>query len=182
MGDTAGKQKILNEDTLQENDLQYIEEVIGINFNINEEESILEKELGKGGKLVAEGEFGRCDVPTANGRVYGRKIYEKQVNKLQTLIKERQLLGELDHPADGKTSLKRVSHVITKLWIEEDGRVMGRLEVLPTRDGLQLASLIRSNIKVGVSSRGFGTVTKDGQGRSVVGENFMLKTFDVVEY
>ena len=83
--------------------------------------------------------------------------------------------------SDGKTSLKRVSHVITDLWIE-NGLVMGEAEILGTNEGKQLRALIEANIPIGVSSRGFGS-TKVATGKvegEEVQDDFILKTYDFV--
>jgi len=141
---------------------------------------------GKGaqaGKTIARGEFGRVDEATANGRKYPRAIIEREIKRLGADLKARRVLGELDHPQDGKTSLKRVSHLLTKLWVEADGRIMGESEVLPTPEGKTLRALIEANVQVGVSSRGFGStkpVDEDGKQIEEVGDDYVLKTFDFV--
>ncbi len=133
------------------------------------------------GKLVARGEFGRVGVPTQNGRRYSEALMGREIKRLAEDLKTRRVLGELDHPADGKTSLKRVSHVITDLWIEKDGRVMGEAEILNTPEGKTLKALIEANIPIGVSSRGFGS-TKPAADEEAedVQDDFSLKTYDFV--
>ena len=132
------------------------------------------------GRLLATGEFGRCGESTANGRVYPRQLVEREIKRLSPKLSSRSLYGELDHPDDGKTLLKRVSHIITDLRIEADGRVVGTLEVLEnTENGRQLKALVESGVALGVSSRGMGSVKKVN-GRSVVQEDFKLLTYDVV--
>jgi len=138
---------------------------------------------GTGSKSIARGEFGRVGVPTQNGREYPKNLIEREIKRLSEDLKNRRVLGELDHPADGKTSLKRVSHVITKLWIEDDGRVMGEAEILNTDMGRQLKALIEAQVQVGVSSRGFGstrTVQREGKAVEEVGDDYVLKTYDFV--
>lgn len=136
---------------------------------------------GTGGKTVARGEFGRVDVPTDNGRIYPRKLMEREIKRLSESLKSRRVVGEMDHPSDGKTSLKRVSHVITKLEITEDGIVMGEAEILNTYDGKNLKALIEGGVQVGVSSRGFGTTAPVGTSEAEeVQEDFVLKTYDFV--
>ena len=141
---------------------------------------------GKGeslGKQIARGEFGRVDEATANGRSSPRAIIEREIKRLGEDLKRRRVLGELDHPQDGKTSLKRVSHLLTKLWVEEDGRVMGEAEVLPTPEGKTLAALIGARVQIGVSSRGFGStkpIDRGGKTIEEVGDDYTLKTFDFV--
>jgi hypothetical protein len=137
------------------------------------------------GKIYARGEFGRVDVPTANGRIYPRKLMEREINRLLEDIKSRSVsvCGCCDHPADGKTSIKEISHVVTDLSIGEDGIVYGEAEVLDkTPAGKVLRGLIESGIKVGVSSRGYGStapVRGKLQGEEVQ-DDFVLKTYDFV--
>ena len=140
----------------------------------------LSVEEAKNGKLIARGEYARCDVPTQNKRIYSRKIYEREVGRLADDIANSRLVGELDHPADGKTKLQRASHVIRELHIEDDGRVIGASEILDTPNGRTLAALLKAGVEVGVSSRGFGSVAPTESGGDMVGEDFVLKTFDFV--
>ena len=136
----------------------------------------------KGDKLIARGEFGRVDVPTQNGRIYPKKLMQREIERLRESLDRRGVLGELDHPDTGKTSLKRVSHVITDLKIDDTGMVIGECEILNTPEGKTLQALIAANIPVGVSSRGAGS-TKPAPGNmknEVVQEDFVLKTYDFV--
>ncbi len=136
---------------------------------------------GTGGKLIARGEFGRVGTPTDNGRTYPEKLMLREIKKLEPDMKRRRVLGELDHPQDGRTSLKRASHVITSLKIK-DGIVIGEAEILGTPEGKILKALIDAGIEVGVSSRGFGsTAPGDGNNEAeVVQDDFSLKTYDFV--
>jgi hypothetical protein len=134
-----------------------------------------------GGKVIARGEFGRCGVPTQNGRIYPEKLMQREIDRLQEDISNRRILGELDHPNDGKTSLKRVSHVITGLTIK-DGLVIGEAEILNTPEGKTLKALIEADVQVGVSSRAWGsTAPYKGQSEAEeVQEDLVLKTYDFV--
>lgn len=134
----------------------------------------------EGGKMVARGEFARCDVPTQNGRTYPRGVYDREVKKLQESVAARRAFGELDHPDDGKTKLSRVSHVITRLDIDKDGVVIGEAEILDTPNGRTLKAILDSGAEVGVSSRGFGSTKQMPDGSQVVGEDFVLRSFDFV--
>lgn len=132
------------------------------------------------GKLIARGEFAMCDRPTANGRIYSRALMEREIGKLLRNLKERKVMGELDHPADGRTKLARVSHLLTSLEIEPDGRVVGEAEILGTEKGKILKELYSAGVRVGVSSRGHGTTTPAGNGTEMVNEDYNLMTFDFV--
>jgi hypothetical protein len=141
----------------------------------------LSLEEAKGGKLIARGEFGRVGVPTQNGRIYPEELMQREITRLLEDIQKRRVLGELDHPSDGKTSLKRVSHVITGLKIK-NGIVEGEAEILNTPEGKTLKALIEANVQLGVSSRGYGS-TQPSSGKEegeVVQDDFVLKTWDFV--
>ncbi|MEJ2293677.1 MAG: hypothetical protein P8Y23_02805, partial [Candidatus Lokiarchaeota archaeon] len=94
-------------------------------------------ESAYGNKTIARGEFGRCGIPTQNGRIYPEKLMQREIDRLQEDLSHRRILGELDHPSSGRTSLKRVSHVITGLKIK-DGIVIGEAEILNTPEGKTL--------------------------------------------
>lgn len=125
------------------------------------------------------GVFQRADEKNANGRLYPLKVLESQVKYLDPKIKERALVGATDHPESAIVHLKEASHVITKLWM--DGPVMmGEAEILPTPTGSIVKTLLEHGVKVGISSRGTGTVTEMEEGVKVVNEDFKLLTFDLV--
>lgn len=130
------------------------------------------------------GQFQYADRPNANGRIYGRKVLEEAIKALQPEIKARRVLGELDHPADAKIHMDRVSHLVTKLWMESNGAVFGELEILRgTIMGDQLAALVDNQVTVGISSRGAGDleeVEMNGQVYQSVAPGYTLVTFDVV--
>jgi hypothetical protein len=118
--------------------------------------------------------------PNGNRRVYPRGILESAIQSTAQVVSEGRMLGELDHPDDAKIHLDKVSHKITKLDLDPtNGWVMGEAEVLQTPAGKILESLIKSGVKLGISSRGFGSV-KDRNGLNEVQEDFKLVTFDIV--
>lgn len=118
--------------------------------------------------------------PNRNGRVYPRQLWEKVINSeyVKEMMSSRMLLGEADHPFDDRVeiSIKEVSHAINKLWIEND-KVMAELDILNTPNGEKVATLIDYGSKIGVSSRGAGSVTSDG---SVDPDDYQFFTFDIV--
>lgn len=117
------------------------------------------------GRIIVRGVIQRADTLNANGRIYPRHILEREVNNYQKLVEERRATGELDHADDPVVNLKNVSHVITNLWIESDGTVMGEVEVLDSLPmGKILRGLIEANIKVGISSRALGSVDHSQNG------------------
>jgi hypothetical protein len=137
--------------------------------------------LPKGGRWVVEGPGQRSDVKNANQRTYSRKIWEKLVadkdSYVQQAISERQMVGHLEHPKDGRTDLNNAAILTTKAELREDGVVWNQFELLDTPGGMILQELTRKGVKWGVSSRGTGTVGDDGQ---VSEDDYTLKTWDAV--
>lgn len=131
-------------------------------------------------KFRLKGIFQKADTPNGNKRVYPRGILEGAIRSTAQMVAEGRMLGELDHPDDAKIHLDKVSHKITKLNMDPtNGFVFGEAEVLSTPAGKILESLIKSGVKLGISSRGFGSV-KDINGLNEVQEDFKLVTFDIV--
>ena len=130
-------------------------------------------------RLKVLGKFQKCDEQNNNGRVYPRKILANQVKAIQEKIGDRSLVGALDHPANDASHLSQASHVITKLWVEKNGDVMGEAEILSTPNGKIVEALLNDNVKIGISSRGLGSVSEGTTGK-VVNEDFKLITFDLV--
>ena len=135
--------------------------------------------IQKDGKYILRGLFQRANAKNNNGRVYPKEILEREVNKLLPLIKERKLLGELDHPETAVISYQNASHIITEMKMEGND-VIGTLEVLKgVPKGDILIGLLNNGVKIGVSSRGLGTVRKEGE-FLVVNDDFQMVTEDVV--
>jgi chromosome segregation ATPase len=131
------------------------------------------------GLIRVKGEFGRVDAKNQNGRIYERRIMENALKLASEDLTKRRMLGELDHPAEGKTSLWRVSHLIEDLKIREDGVIEGSCVILNTPGGKIMQALIEANAAVGISSRASGSVTRRGDA-DYVNEDLRLKTFDFV--
>lgn len=129
------------------------------------------------------GQFQRANHPNANGRIYPADVLREAVQHLQEDIEARRILGEFDHPPDAKIHLDRVSHLITKLWMEGD-TVFGECEVLEqTTHGSQLRALLESNVNIGISSRGVGdmeTTLYEGEEYYQVMPGYSFVTFDIV--
>lgn len=115
---------------------------------------------GKGGKEVPvyriTGLFQEGDKENANGRIYPREILTDAVRAIQEDLSRRSVMGEFDHPPDAKIHLDRISHLLTKVWM--DGKkVYGEAEVLDNQPlGRCLRGLFESKVQVGISSRGVG--------------------------
>ena len=133
----------------------------------------------KSGPMVIEGTFQRADEENNNKRIYPKALLQREMKKLAPAIAERRLLGELDHPQHDSVRLNNVSHLITGLRMEGT-EVVGRAEILNTPAGKVAQALIEGGVKVGVSSRGLGTLSEDDNGKRYVNEDFQLVTWDLV--
>jgi hypothetical protein len=131
------------------------------------------------GPMRIKGVFGRCNEKNNNGRIYPTNILESQLSKVQPLIEERRLCGELDHPQNDTVKLSNASHLITKLEMKGN-ELIGEAELLRTPAGLTAQALINGGVKIGISSRGMGTLSEDREGNKIVNEDFRLVTFDLV--
>ena len=127
-------------------------------------------------------------VPNRNGRVYPEKILKREAEKYQEVIKRGMSISELNHPESSLIDLDRVSHLITDMWWE--GNVlMGKVKLLTspgfhergivTSKGDVAANLMRQGVTMGVSSRGVGSLVKQGE-QNEVQEDFELICFDLV--
>jgi len=132
-----------------------------------------------GGPLKIRGIFQRADEANHNNRIYPRKVLENQVSHLANAIVERRLVGELDHPTYEMVKLSNASHLITGLRLQGN-EVIGEAEILPTPAGKVVEGLIRGGVKIGISSRGMGTLSEGKNGTKTVNEDFKLVTFDIV--
>ena len=137
-----------------------------------------EKRCVANGGMVLSGKLQEADVQNGNGRVYPHKVLVREVENYKKLVKENRALGELDHPDDSVINLKNASHMVTAIWME-DKAVMGKVKVLNTDAGKTLRALVEDGVKLGISSRGMGSVSESA-GSVVVQEDFQLICFDFV--
>jgi len=134
--------------------------------------------------LTLEGVFQRADTDNANNRVYPNSIWKKVLEKDSKWLKSVQsgdMLGEADHPKDGETLLSRVACMVTDLRRNEsaDKEILGRVVVFDTAKGRDLKAIHEGGGRLGVSSRGQGSVVRM-DGKDVVQEDYDLQTWDVV--
>jgi len=129
------------------------------------------------------GQFQFADRPNANGRIYPFDILESAVGEIQDDLASRRVLGEFDHPPDAKIHLDRVSHLLTKLHME-NAAVFGEMEILEkTPMGAIAKAMVESKVQLGISSRGVGdmeTVIHEGNQVYKVLPGFTFVTFDIV--
>jgi len=141
---------------------------------------IVEKAANGKKNLIIEGVFMQANKKNRNGRVYEKKVLEGAVNKyIEEQVKTGRAVGELNHPDGPTINLDKVSHKITELrWDGND--VVGKASILQTPMGKIVEGLLEGGVKLGVSSRGMGTLVNKS-GVQHVGGDFMLSTVDIVQ-
>jgi hypothetical protein len=137
-----------------------------------------EKRFVAEGGMILSGIMQKADTQNGNGRIYPSRVLMREVENYKKLVKERRALGELDHPDDSVINLRNASHMVTEVWTEGKD-VMGKVQVLDTPSGGILRSLVESGVKLGISSRGMGSVTESA-GQTIVEDDFQLICFDFV--
>ena len=144
-------------------------------------EQINESMKENNGKLIVQGVLQRAEAKNQNGRIYPREILVREAKKYtKEFIKQRRAMGELDHPESSVVNLSNVSHNIKDMHWEGDN-LLGVVEVLSTPSGNILKELFKSGIKLGISSRGMGSVeTVQENGAQEVQGDFELIAFDFV--
>jgi hypothetical protein len=138
---------------------------------------VLETEgTGERKDLFLKGIFIQAAVENQNKRIYPVEEISKAVDSInEQIAKGHSVLGEVDHPADLKINLDRVSHVITKMWMDGPNG-FGKMRIIPTPMGNIVKTMLDCGVKLGVSSRGSGEVD-DGTGKV---RNFEIVTVDIV--
>ena len=140
---------------------------------------LVEAKEGGGKNVYIEGIFMQAEKANRNGRMYGRGIMEREVQKYQELINEKRSLGELGHPPNPSINLNQVSHMITGLKFEGND-VYGKAKILDTPMGKIAKNFIEEGVRLGVSSRGLGSVKLNKEGVNEVQDDFHLATVDIV--
>jgi hypothetical protein len=133
------------------------------------------------GKLIVKGVLQRADAKNQNGRVYPKNLLMREAKKYtENFIQQKRALGELDHPDSSVVNLQNASHNVMEMHFNGNDLV-GTVEVLGTPSGNILKELFKSGIKLGISSRGLGSVETIGEsGAQEVQPDFELIAFDFV--
>lgn len=138
-----------------------------------------EKQMVKNGSMFLTGVMQRAEAKNGNGRRYPRDVLQREVENYKKLVRDRRAVGELDHPDSDVVNLKNSSHIVTDIWWDGDD-VKGKVQVLTTPSGQILRDLIEGNVKLGISSRGLGSVAQAQGGDTIVQDDFQLICFDFV--
>ena len=146
-----------------------------IREEIESVEFLVEQKNGKKSMYI-EGVFLQGNIKNRNGRMYPMETLRREVSPYnENHIQSGRALGELGHPEGPTVNLDRVSHKIVSLK-ENGSNFIGKAKILNTPMGKIASSLIEEGVKLGVSSRGVGSLQQTKEGFAVVGEDFMLAT------
>ena len=146
-----------------------------IREEIESVEFLVENRNGKKSMYI-EGVFLQGDIKNRNGRMYPMETLRKEVGRYnENHVQSGRALGELGHPDTPTVNLDRVSHKIVSLK-ESGSNFVGKAKILGTPMGKIASSLVEEGVKLGVSSRGIGSLRPTREGVNVVGDDFMLAT------
>lgn len=123
-----------------------------------------------------KGLFTTVESKNKNGRTYPKRIFEREVNKLQESIKVGAILGELEHPKRTNVDYENAVIKIDNLYIQGN-EVIGEASVIPAGKGLLVEGLIKVGARIGISSRGTGSLDES----KTVKDDFTLITYDIVK-
>lgn len=148
---------------------------------ISQELEYITEDANSSGKknTYIRGPFMQAEKANRNNRMYPKGTLEKEVERYQNMISERRSLGELGHPPNPTVNLNQVSHLITRLdW--DGNNVIGEAKILDTPMGKIAKNFIEEGVKLGVSSRGVGSLAEGKDGIKIVQPDFHLATVDIV--
>jgi len=141
-------------------------------------EVIEEAKTSSGPLVLSNKVLQRANTKNHNGRIYPAEILMREVKKYSQLVNERRAIGELDHPDSPVVELKNAALLVTEIHMEGD-EVRGDVEVLNTPQGEILKNLALQGVKLGISSRGVGSLRQESDG-DMVQDDFELIAFDAV--
>ena len=140
----------------------------------------LVEEDGKPKKYFIEGIFMQSEKKNKNGRIYPLDVLEKEVGRyVKEYVEPKRAFGELGHPDGPTVNLDRASHMITSLT-KEGKNFVGRAKILDTPNGKIVKSLIDEGARLGVSSRGMGTLKPDKKAQIVQNDFYLATAADIV--
>jgi len=135
---------------------------------------------GKGKDMKIKGVFMQAETKNRNGRVYPLNVLQKEVARYnKELVETKRAFGELGHPDGPTVNLDRVSHMIEEL-VPEGNNIIGKAKILDTPNGKIVKELLNAGAKLGVSSRGMGTLEKKGQTNYVKDDFYLATAADIV--
>ena len=149
-------------------------------YSDNDIEILTEAKEDGGKDYFIEGVFMQAEKKNRNGRVYPKPIMEKAVDKyVKEQVNTKRAVGELNHPDGPTVNLDKVSHLIEGKEKQKD-EVVGKARILDTPNGQIVKGLLDGGVKLGVSTRGMGSL-EQRNGAMVVKDDFILNTVDIVQ-
>ena len=139
-------------------------------------------EEGTNGKkeMKIQGVFMQAETKNRNGRIYPNEVLQKEVKRYnKELVEKKRAFGELGHPEGPTVNLDRVSHLIEEL-VPDGKNIVGKAKILDTPNGKIVKELLNAGAKLGVSSRGMGTLEKKGQTNYVKDDFYLATAADIV--
>ena len=146
---------------------------------VNDNVNLVTEEVNGEKQYHIDGIFMQAEQKNRNGRVYPKKTLMKEVQRYNNeYVKTNRAMGELGHPDGPQLNLERVSHLIKELRVDGND-IYGRAKILDTPYGKIVKDLVKEGVKIGVSSRGMGSL-KQVNGINEVQEDFNLAAVDIV--
>ena len=152
-----------------------------ITEHIEEAEHLIIEDTGTGRKNhYISGIFAQAEQLNRNKRKYSRELMEREISRFQKMIENKQAMGELNHPTSPTINPERASHLIQELkW--DGNNVIGKAKILESLPmGKIVAGLLEEGVKLGVSTRGMGSLKQMREGYSMVQPDYRLNTVDIV--
>jgi len=140
--------------------------------------TIMEAKSNTNNNIIIEGKIQAAEQKNKNGRIYPKSILMREYKRFLEKIKNKDNGGELDHPDSPIVNLRNISHKIIELWWKGND-LYGKVELIDTPNGNIAKKLVASDLRLGISSRGLGSVKRQN-GCDIVQENFELLTWDLV--
>ena len=141
---------------------------------------LIEEGAGKSKQYFIEGIFMQSEQKNKNGRIYPKEVLQKEVNRyVKEYVEPKRAFGELGHPDGPTVNLDRVSHMITEL-VEDGKNFIGRAKILDTPNGQIVKSLIDEGARLGVSSRGMGSLKANKKAQIVQDDFYLATAADIV--
>ena len=141
---------------------------------------LIEEGAGKSKQYFIEGIFMQSEQKNKNGRIYPKEVLQKEVKRYnKEYVEPKRAFGELGHPDGPTVNLDKVSHMITEL-VEDGKNFIGRAKILDTPNGQIVKSLIDEGARLGVSSRGMGTLKPDKKAQIVQDDFYLATAADIV--
>ena len=120
--------------------------------------------------------FTQAGEKNQNGRIYPMALMKREVERVQSKVESGAFIGSGDHNPSGHASIGDASHIVQKLWMDEEGKGWAELKILPTTKGKNVMTIIRNGGQLGLSTRGMGSVLRDGK----VADDYKLFGIDIV--